>query len=64
MVARKQIQRLKKQLSEARGCCVSSQINNRKCSHKGAANLMDNLKNVGQYEDEIRIKDKQVKLLQ
>lgn len=45
MVARKQIQRLKKQLSGAK---------NSKLHKKGVS--LENLKNLGQYEDEVRIK--------
>ena len=39
MVARKQIQRLKKELSGAKNCCPSSLShgNSKKCTHKGAA---------------------------
>lgn len=47
MVARKQIQRLKKQLSGAKNCKKTS---------KGAS--LQSLKNLGQYEDEVRIKSK------
>lgn len=53
MVARKQIQRLKKELQG---------VKNTKKAGKGPT--MDTLKNVGQYEDELRVKEKQIKLLQ
>ena len=53
MVARKQIQRLKKELSGAKMV---------KKTTKGVS--LDSLKNVGQYEDEVRIRDKEIKLLQ
>ena len=47
MVARKQIQRLKKQLQE---------VKNLKKSNKGVS--IEGLKNVGQYEDELRVKER------
>ena len=47
MVARKQIQRLKKELVG---------VKNIKQQKKGIS--LQNLKNLGQYEDEVRIKDK------
>ena len=47
LVARKQIQRLKKELSGAK---------NAKKASKGVS--MSNLKNVGQYEDEVRVREK------
>ena len=47
MVARKQIQRLKKELQG---------VKNTKKAGKGPT--MDTLKNVGQYEDELRVKEK------
>ena len=53
MVARKQIQRLKKQLSGAK---------NSKKATKGVS--LNSLKNVGQYEDEVRVRDREIKLLQ
>lgn len=55
MVARKQIQRLKKQLQDT------------KFAKKGPSSATDNLdllKNIGQYEDELRLKQRQIKLLQ
>ncbi len=55
MVARKQIQRLKKELHDT------------KFAKKGTSSASDNLdllKNIGQYEDELRLKQREIKLLQ
>ena len=55
MVARKQIQRLKKELQDS------------KFSKKSASSTTDNidlLKNIGQYEDQLRLKQREIKLLQ
>lgn len=53
MVARKQIQRLKKELQDSKFSKKS-----------GASDNLDLLKNIGQYEDELRLKQRQIKLLQ
>jgi hypothetical protein len=53
MVARKQIQRLKKELQESKFSKKS-----------GASDNLDLLKNIGQYEDELRLKQREIKLLQ
>lgn len=51
MLARKQIERLKKEVTKAR--------------YKGDKNLVkiDSLKVAGQYEDELRLKEKEIRLL-
>ena len=53
MVARKQIERLKKEVR----VCQSRKKKSREMS-------IEKLKNLGQYEDELRIKGKEIKLLQ
>lgn len=52
VIARKQIERLKREVSKAKNK-----------SDKGLVKV-DNLRMVGQYEDELRLKEKEVKLLQ
>jgi hypothetical protein len=51
MVARKQIQRLKKELQDSKFSKKS-----------GASDNLDLLKNIGQYEDELRLKQREIKL--
>lgn len=53
MVARKQIQRLKKELQDSKFSKKS-----------GGSDNLELLKNIGQYEDELRLKQREIKLLQ
>lgn len=55
MVARKQIQRLKKELNDSKYS---------KKSNSPVTDNLDLLKNIGQYEDELRLKQREIKLLQ
>lgn len=55
MVARKQIQRLKKQLHDTKFS---------KKSGSSSGENIEMLKSIGQYEDQLRLKQKEIKLLQ
>ena len=51
MIARKQIDRLKKDLQELR------------MTKRSSNDDLQLLKNIGEYEDQIRLKDREIKLL-
>jgi hypothetical protein len=51
VIARKQIERLKKELQELR------------MTKRSSNDDLQLLKNIGEYEDQIRLKDREIKLL-